>query len=249
MPVKQLVLFGEDDVGDVVNCRVPERFKNVVLCMSAVDLLAQIGDGVVDLIVADPMCAVSCDTKCNEFDDSATYSCGFDIVRFLQHASRALVDGGAMYLFCGWRSLINWWHTVEQIGLTVMNVIVWDKSSVVTTGYDSDFSHQYGLIAIITKGIHLLRGCRYSSIWRFERWQNECVGKPGYKPTGLIKRIIMSSTVDGGWVVDCFCGTGVTGIACQETGRVYTLCDVDPVMVDRANENLFKRATCSAVAG
>lgn len=44
---------------------------------------------------------------------------------------------------------------------------------------------------------------------------------PTIKPIDLVKRHILHVTNDGDLVLDCFMGSGTTGVACKETGRDF----------------------------
>lgn len=62
---------------------------------------------------------------------------------------------------------------------------------------------------------------------------------PTIKPLELVKRHILHSTQPGDTVLDCFCGSGTTCVACKETGRNYIGMEIDPtyykIAVDRLN--------------
>lgn len=62
---------------------------------------------------------------------------------------------------------------------------------------------------------------------------------PTIKPLELVKRHILHSTQPGDVVLDCFCGSGTTCVACKETGRNYIGMEIDPeyhkIAVDRLN--------------
>lgn len=62
---------------------------------------------------------------------------------------------------------------------------------------------------------------------------------PTIKPLELVKRHILHSTQPNDIVLDCFCGSGTTCVACKETGRKYIGMEIDPeyhkIAVDRLN--------------
>ena len=49
---------------------------------------------------------------------------------------------------------------------------------------------------------------------------------PTQKPVELMKILIENSSNEGDIVVDCFAGSGSTGVACLETGRRFLGCDI-----------------------
>lgn len=62
---------------------------------------------------------------------------------------------------------------------------------------------------------------------------------PTIKPLELVKRHILHSTQPNDIVLDCFCGSGTTCLACKETGRRYIGMEIDKeyhrIAVDRLN--------------
>lgn len=62
---------------------------------------------------------------------------------------------------------------------------------------------------------------------------------PTIKPLELVKRHILHSTQPDDIVLDCFCGSGTTCLACKETGRRYIGMEIDPkyhkIAVNRLN--------------
>ena len=62
---------------------------------------------------------------------------------------------------------------------------------------------------------------------------------PTIKPLELVKRHILHSTKPNDIVLDCFCGSGTTCVACKETGRRFIGIEIDKkyhkIAVDRLN--------------
>ena len=52
-------------------------------------------------------------------------------------------------------------------------------------------------------------------------WEKSCGKHPTQKPLALLSRIIMSSTKQGEWILDPFCGSSTTGIAANVLGRRF----------------------------
>lgn len=58
------------------------------------------------------------------------------------------------------------------------------------------------------------------------------------KPLGTIERIIALHTKRGSTVLDCFAGSGTTGVVANQLGRNYILIESDSEYVDLINERL-----------
>ena len=73
----------------------------------------------------------------------------------------------------------------------------------------------------------------------------EKTGYPTQKPLGVLRRIVQASSRPGDWVLDCFAGSGTTGVAARELGRRFVLVDENPqavaIMRDRLGEGVLYR--------
>ena len=61
---------------------------------------------------------------------------------------------------------------------------------------------------------------------------------PTIKPLELVKRHILHSTKEGDTVLDCFMGSGTTGVACIETNRNFIGVEIDPYYFKIAEDRL-----------
>jgi site-specific DNA-methyltransferase (adenine-specific) len=52
-------------------------------------------------------------------------------------------------------------------------------------------------------------------------WEKRHGYHPTQKPLRLVRRAILASTREGGFVFDPFCGSGTTGVASKELGRFF----------------------------
>jgi len=72
-------------------------------------------------------------------------------------------------------------------------------------------------------------------------WNYETVKKPQHptqKPVDLIANIILHSSNEGDLVVDPFCGSGTTPVACVQTGRRYIGIDTDAGYCEIARQRI-----------
>jgi site-specific DNA-methyltransferase (adenine-specific) len=76
----------------------------------------------------------------------------------------------------------------------------------------------------------------YTDVWTFETVQGYKGKHPCEKPQKLIRHIIEASSRPGDVVLDCFLGSGSTGIACRELGRKFIGIELDPEYFRKASE-------------
>lgn len=61
---------------------------------------------------------------------------------------------------------------------------------------------------------------------------------PTQKPVDLMKVLVENSSNEGDVVMDCFMGSGSTGVACLESGRKFIGCEIDEKYFDVAVDRI-----------
>jgi site-specific DNA-methyltransferase (adenine-specific) len=61
---------------------------------------------------------------------------------------------------------------------------------------------------------------------------------PSQKPQELLRYLLKTYTLEGDVVVDPFCGSGSTGVACATLGRSYIMGDVHPPYIETARRRV-----------
>lgn len=199
----------------------------------AVRLLQSLKPDSVQVVVADPPYGIAYHSnyyKGRNPHKPVANDWDFSIAGFLQAAASVLASGGVVYLFTRW-DVLPVWASFVCAPLELKNVIVWKKDNWSAGDLKGNFGFQYEMVMFLVKGRHLLRGKRWPNVWEFPRVPHSELLHPAQKPLGLVKRAIESSSSEGELVVDPYCGSGTTGLACQELGRSFVLGDLDPEMV------------------
>lgn len=206
----------------------------------ASDLTRSLADKSVNAIITDPPYGIGYHS--NHYKDKNPHSpiahdWNFQIGAFFDEASRVLVDGGTLYLFTRWDVYPLWVREVPP-SISLKNSIIWEKDNWSSGDLTGNFGNQYEIIMFLTKGRHSLRGHRWPNIWKFPRIPAKRLRMPAEKPVGLYERAILSSTDEGGLIVDPFCGSGTAAEAALRTNRRFLLGDMDPKMVAMARERI-----------
>jgi site-specific DNA-methyltransferase (adenine-specific) len=68
----------------------------------------------------------------------------------------------------------------------------------------------------------------YTDVWTFEPVCAYEGKHPCEKPRDMLRHMLLASTRARSVVLDCFMGTGSTGIACRDTGRSFIGIELDP---------------------
>ena len=131
-------------------------------------------------------------------------------------------ESGVIAMFVDWRNLPAMTDAIQMAGWVWRGVCVWDKGT--TRNIPGRFRNDAEYIVWGTNGDKpvdwtpgqkALPGVfRYNSVTPGKRYhQTE-------KPVPLL-RDLMQICPEGGTVMDCFMGSGSTGVACVETGRNF----------------------------
>lgn len=155
-------------------------------------------------------------------------------------------DGAAHYVFMDWRNIEKLNAVGRLIYGALLNVIVWVKTNA---GQGSFYRSQYELISVfrVGKSQHLNNiqlgkyGRSRSNVWKFAGANSFRAGRmsdlrahPTVKPIALVCDIIRDCTRRGDTVLDTFCGSGTTILACERLGRHAIGIEIEPRYVDVA---------------
>lgn len=117
-------------------------------------------------------------------------------------------------------------------GLTVQNIIIWEKPAPPPNLGCRCFTHSHEAIVWATTGkgyyfayqeLKKLNGDKQMrDVWRFDRARGHETrhGRhPTQKPVALMQRLVQAVCPPGGAVLDPFCGAGSTGVAVKKLGE------------------------------
>jgi len=123
---------------------------------------------------------------------------------------------------------------LRDSGLAPRHILIWVKNrpSFSIGRLDYDYQHEPIVYGWRPGGAHPWHadGTR-TSILAFDRPQASPL-HPTAKPVALLVHLIGNSTAPGQTVLDPFGGSGSTLIACEQTGRVARLMEIDPTYCD-----------------
>lgn len=127
--------------------------------------------------------------------------------------------------------------------------VVWDKSAR-GDGMGWRYRRNYEFVMVSHK-----RGGKLAwnesrkarpNVMRFRPTKNE--NHPTEKPVALVEEFIMNHTKPGAVIVDCFGGSGTSGVAARKLGRDYILCDLEPIHVATMRKRLSEPVTAQMFA-
>ena len=147
-------------------------------------------------------------------------------------------QGAHFYSCLDWKSWAAVLDGYNSAGLTVKNMIVWDKGS---GALGAAYRSQHELImfgSVGNSGISITKTAPSSkhkitdvNVWKCAR-ENKNGMHAALKPQELICRALENSSNGSDLVLDLFGGSGSTLIACEKTGRDCRMMELDPKYVD-----------------
>lgn len=155
-----------------------------------------------------------------------------------------LVPGGLLATFIDWRSVELVLQVGRELGLELLNLIVWGKTNA---GMGSLWRSQHELLPVFKKpgnahinNVNLGKGGRWrSNLWTYpgasslgSDAREGLADHPTVKPVAMLEDALLDVTDRADLVLEPFAGSGSTLIACEKTGRKCRAIELDPRYVD-----------------
>lgn len=184
-----------------------------------------------NLIVTDPPYGVS-------FKSSSGLTIQNDSMKneefysFLLSAFKNMADvlekGGAAYVFHADTEGLNFRRAFIDAGFHLAGCCIWVKDSLVLGRSDYQWQHEPILYGFLQNGKHFWNSDRkQTTIWNYAKpKRNE--NHPTSKPLDLLAYPIKNSSQENSIVIDTFGGSGSTMMACEQTGRICRMMELDP---------------------
>lgn len=188
-----------------------------------------IGDKKISVVVCDPPYGV--DVVASKSGFSQQLSCNIEIAndheqtdneyeifctKWLNAIKSHLAQKNSVYIFNCDKMIFPLRDAILKTGYKFSQLLVWVKSQPVLGRLD--YLPQHELIAYGWLGRHHFRRSKDKSVL-FSPKPNKSKLHPTMKPVGLIRNLILNSTIIGEYVFDGFAGSGTTLIACEHTKR------------------------------
>ena len=192
-----------------------------------VEMQKLIDDGVkVDLICTDPPYLMNYKTnrrkdKTHDFCKPIANDTNFELIKDIMPLLFELLNhGGAIYMFCNANHIDYFKQQIEQ-HFTLKNILIWVKNNWSAGDLKGAYAKQTEFILYAVKGRHVLNGARDTDTLYYNRVVGNMQLHQNQKPVDLCKYLINKSSNENDNVLDCFMGSGSTGVACLQTNRNF----------------------------
>ncbi len=140
--------------------------------------------------------------------------------------NKLLKDGGAIYMFCN-SNHIDFFKQEFEKYFKFKNILIWVKNNWTAGDLKGAYAKKTEFILFGSKGRHILNGKRNSDVLSFKRVVGKKQLHQNQKPVDLLEFLIKKSSNEGDTVLDCFMGSGSTGVACVNTNRNFIGIELD----------------------
>lgn len=185
------------------------------------DVMRDWPDNCVDAVVADPPWM---DYATGRYDASEWHK-PVDVLSPNEYAPelyRVAASPSAMILWCRWDVFDLHARACEMAGWAVKNQIIWAKPNHTAGDLNGNLGYKHECAIFAVKGKWTRHGKREVNLWHeghlFSRARRD---HPTEKPVELMRRSVRCAAPAGSVVLDCFCGSGSTCIACIAEGHHF----------------------------
>ena len=194
-------------------------------CLEVMDKLIE--DGVkVDCILTDPPYGMNFKSnhRRNAYSPIINDNNMNFLPSFFQKAYDILNDNTHIYCFCSWHNVDKFKVEFEK-HFKLKNIIVWEKNNTSMGDLRGSYAPKHEFILYGHKGRRLRNGYRFPDIIKANKTGNKL--HPTQKPVDLLELFIKQSTNEEDVVLDCFMGSGSTGVACMNANRKFIGIELD----------------------
>ena len=130
-----------------------------------------------------------------------------------------LKEDSHCYIWTNDKNLADLQKEAEKVGFRLHNILIWKKSNCTPNRW---YMKNCEFILFLYKGkAKVINNKGTSHFFEYKNKNGRDKLHPTEKPVDLIKELILNSSNENDLVLDCFMGSGSTGVACIETNRKF----------------------------
>ena len=197
----------------------------------------------VDLVLTDPPYLMNYHTgrikdKSHDFCKPIANDTNSDLIKDIMPLLFELLnDGGAVYMFCNANHIDYFKQQIEQ-HFKLKNILIWIKNNWSAGDLKGAYAKQTEFILFANKGRHLLNGARDTDTLYYNRVVGNMQLHQNQKPVDLLTFLITKSSKPNDTILDCFMGSGSTGVACLQTNRNFIGIELEPKYYEIAEQRI-----------
>lgn len=200
--------------------------KQKLIYGEAIEQLQSMKTASVQAVIADPPYLIGAISAGDKKSKAGTYT---DLMNnavwfaaWFREAWRVVDDTGFLVSFTNWRSGPVLHKAAADAHIPVSNKVIWDKMWIgpsapnqLRSSYEEIFIMAKPKAKILDRRVRDVVQCKWMAA------HNRVTEHPAEKPVELMRQLVTLTTAKGDLVVDPFCGSGTTGVACLHEGRRF----------------------------
>lgn len=143
------------------------------------------------------------------------------------------------YFFCN-KTLIDAYIRFAKENKYNFDVLVMAKKNPIPSFNNHHLSDLEYIVMIREKGTYFSKHKNLDDFRKFYLTSCKKGDHPAQKPTALLERFVRVSTKENDLVLDCFMGSGSTGVACKNTNRRFIGMELDKRCFEIARQRIDK---------
>lgn len=221
---------------------------------SCFDFLSSIDSKSIDLILIDPPYEISRETNFQNTKITGTDTDRFrismdfgdwdknftNLEEVFKQGYRILKDGGTMICFYDLWKIETIKRYYDNNKFKQIRFIEWLKTNPVPINSKINYLSNAREIAVlgIKKAKPTFNSSYDNGIYQYPICHDKGRFHPTQKPLELIKELILKHSNEGDIVLDCFSGSGTTGVAAIQTNRNFIGCEINPEYYEKSKERI-----------
>ena len=156
---------------------------------------------------------------------------------WMSECYRILKEGTHFYTFCNTNDILEYLQTAKECGFKLHNIITMIKDTGMPCRW---YLKNCELVLFFRKGKAKPINDMTSRDWVKVNMPTKKNGKLHItqKPLDFIQKLVTNSSNEGDTVLDCFMGSGTTGVACINTNRNFIGIELDENYFNIAKERI-----------
>ena len=218
-------------------------------CMN---VLSRLEDKSIDLVIIDPPYSIATGGSGGSFGTGkrsyhkSIQELGYGIKNCALEELCRVMKKINIYIWCNKEQLKQYMDFFIEKGCKA-ELLTWHKTNPVPTCNNKYLSDTEYLLFFREKGVKLFGSYatkRKYYISPTNKKDKDKYGHPTIKPVSILKNLVLNSSNEGDIVLDCFMGSGSTGVACIETNRRFIGVEIEKeyfaIANERINETLYQ---------
>src|SRR5574344_116301 len=128
-----------------------------------------------------------------------------------------------MYIFCSRTQMLTLLNYANKNNFS-WNLLTWHKTNPIPTCNNKYLNDTEYIVFMREKGVQVFGNYHTKKsyfITPVNKKEKQLYGHPTIKPLDIIENLIINSSLENDTVLDCFMGSGTTGVACKKLNRNF----------------------------